>query len=703
MRWVKKELDTDEVRELSKKYNLNLIIASILSRRGVVSEDEVRYFLLNDLSSLHNPFLFEEMEDAVDRINTAIEVGESIGIFGDRDVDGITSTVLLYETLTELGAKVSWFLPEGDDNYGLTEEVIEDISKREIGLLITVDCGISNVYEIDMANQKGIDTIIVDHHNPSDTLPEALSIINPKLKDTAYPFKELSGCGVVSKLVWALYFSRTPFYGETLCLMNIRPANDSYVVEAVKLTNLVETERLIDNFIPGMLKYENSRLPGFLEGYETLVYGIEKQRDFLKRIFGYLPDMELSDIEPYVRRFLPGFSGKTLLRIKELEPRLFFGSNRTEEIDVLEHIFLSLFFKREEKVFEKFKERLDIVALGTVADLMPLVNENRILVKVGMEQLSRSKRSGLKELFLRKSLLGKNLKTMDIAWQISPFINSAGRMGEPGRATELLLATDETAVSQLVDYISDLNRKRKGLGSDAWERVRQQARESYEKTGAKFVLVFDPDIHRGVTGIIASRLVNAFGVPSVVMTELKERIVGSLRSTDVFSIRDFLENFSDLLENYGGHDFAAGFSMPKSNLEDFKEKFFDLIDTIDVPEKERDIIQIDAEIPPKYLTPEIVKVVDFFEPFGEKNPPLIFLTRGIVLSNVELIGKRELNHLRLLFDTGRYKWPAVYWNGAGAAERVKKGDKVDIVYRITRNFFQNVEKLQLNVLDMKGQ
>ncbi len=697
MDWVKKAIDPEIVKNIAKKYDVNLIVASILVRRGILSAEEIFFFTHKDLKYQHNPFLFEGMEEVVDRINTAIEGGEKIFVFGDRDVDGITSTVLLVETIEELGGNVDWMLPEGEDDYGLSFDVVRRVVESGADLLITVDCGITNVKEIQLAREMGVDTIVIDHHNVGEELPNALGIINPKVADSGYPFKELSGCGVVSKVVWALYFSKTPFYGVSVCLLNARPVNDTFIVEVVKLNNLVEIERLTENFVPGIMDFESTRLYDFLKGYEVIVYNLPFQIRLLRKIFGNAYEFEFSDIENFVKQLLPEFGGKSLLRIKNELGR---NSENYGEIDALRELFVSLVLKKEEKVFESYFKRLDLVALGTIADLMPIVNENRILVRYGMEQLSKSRRTGLRELLIRKSLAGKELKTIDVAWQISPFINSAGRMGEPGKATRLLLSQDSAEVNELVDYILGLNRKRKNLGNSAWDSLIEKARESYDRTGGKFILVVDYSIHRGIAGIMASRLVNSFGVPAIVITEANEKAIGSLRSVSRFSIKEFLDNFSDLLLNYGGHDFAAGFSLSKENVPTFEKKFYDFVDTITVPEKEVERVNIDAEIPVKYLTPALEDVIKFFEPYGEKNPPLIFLTRGITIEDFDIVGKREISHLRLLFRTDRYKWPAIFWKAADEAVNLQRGMKVDIIYKIVRNFYQNAETLQLNIIKL---
>ncbi|MFW6207498.1 MAG: DHH family phosphoesterase, partial [Spirochaetota bacterium] len=243
MKWNKTDIEKDSVRSIAGKYGVDLLTASILVRRGVTEPEQIKFYLENDLMFSYNPFLFTEMEDAVDRIQQAVAEGEKVKIFGDRDVDGITSTVLLKEELQKLGVDAEWALPLGNDPYGLTVEVVEEFAAADGELLITVDCGISNIAEITRARELGIDTIVIDHHNPQDELPPAIALIDPKIADSGYPFRDLAGCGVVAKLIWALEFSQTEMYKEELVLLHARPGNDTVILEAVKISNLVEVDR----------------------------------------------------------------------------------------------------------------------------------------------------------------------------------------------------------------------------------------------------------------------------------------------------------------------------------------------------------------------------------------------------------------------------------------------------------------------------
>ena len=258
---------------MARRYEIDLLTATILVRRGHHHAGGGPLHPADDPSGLHNPFLMPSMADAVERINAAIDSGEKILIFGDRDVDGITSTVLLFEALQELGAEVQWMLPEGEDpRTGSRRACIERAVADGVGLLLTVDCGVSNNAEIERCRVAG-------HrdrgHRPSQSAcrnsRRQSAVVDPKLP--GYPFRDLCGCAVASKVEWALRFSRSPFFGAPICLLNARPANETIVVEAVRLTNLVETERITESFVPGLVAFEKTRLAGFISGEEVAGHG----------------------------------------------------------------------------------------------------------------------------------------------------------------------------------------------------------------------------------------------------------------------------------------------------------------------------------------------------------------------------------------------------------------------------------------------
>lgn len=701
MEWNKKNIDPDLVREISSRFNIQLLTAAILVRRGITDFSEIQFYLENDLQFVHNPFHFSEIEDAVDRILLAKEEGEKVLIYGDRDVDGITSTVIMVEELQKLGIEVSWAVPTGDETYGLSKKNVEEFAQNNGSLIITVDCGISNAKEIEYAKTFGIDTIVIDHHNQKNEIPNALSIINPKMEDEGYPFRDLAGCAVTAKVVWALEFAQTELYGTPLCLLNIRPGNQTYEFEAIKVVNLMEVDRIYENIVPGVVGVDHTRLKDFFS-HQLFVYDAQMQERMLREIFGQDVLVELIDVAPELWKEFPSLKGKSLLQMMEISKTVKYRYNKPKEIDVLKNIFDLVITKKYDTLAKEYPEMMDLVALGTLADMMPLCGENRILVRSGLHRINEQPRGGLKELLFRQNLLGKTIGTVDIAWNISPLINATGRMGVPEKAITLFLSEDVQTRESLVEEIVRLNRERKKLGDTTWERILPEADKSFEEFEGKLVFVKDGAIHRGVTGIIASRLLKYFRTTSLVVSFMDDIAFGSLRSVKGFDVTWFLGACSEYFTDYGGHDFAAGFNMDQKNVPLFEQRVKNIIKQMQVLPVEDEILEIDAELPRSYVTPELIKIVEMFEPYGEGNRPLLFMCSGVKIADADIIGKTEKQHLRLLIDTGTKKWPAVYWN---ASERLgtefSLNDSVDIVFRLGKNYYQNNETLQLTILDVK--
>lgn len=702
MNWNKTDIDKEAVRLMAQHYDIDLLTASILVRRGVREPDELKFYLENDLLFTYNPFLFTEMEDVVDRILLAVTEGEKVMIFGDRDVDGITSTVLLKEGLERLGLEAEWSLPLGNDPYGLTMEVVEEFAREGGELLITVDCGISNVREIARLAELGVDTIVIDHHNPQEELPPALAIIDPKMEDSGYPFRDLAGCGVVAKLLWALEFSQTELYKQEFVLLNTRPGNDTIILEAVKMTNLVETDRLVENLVPGIVRPDQTRIASFLMDTQIIVYDETVHRKLLRKAFGPDIDINLIDTAPEIWKVFPPLKGLSLLKIRDRSRTNRYQKGLVSEIDIFVNLFQSYIHRRYPALSSEYERNLDLVALGTLADLMPLCGENRLLVKRGMVQLNSVERGAIHELLLQQRLLGKRISTTDVGWQISPAINATGRLGVPDKAAELFITSDDERRRKLTEEILSLNKQRKKLGDTAWSKVLPKAEKSLEELGGKMVMVKDAAIHRGITGIIAARLMQYFGVPATVIAKLETNLVGSMRSIKGFHLKEFLHSFEDIFIDYGGHDYAAGFSLYEDRFAEFENRFKETVLSLPPLEQVEETLDIDAELPLSYLNPQLHGLVEQFEPYGEENPPIIFLVRDLKVANIDLVGKSEQQHAKMLLDSGSFKWPAIYWR---AGEKVNRefalGDNVDVVFRLGRNYFQNTETSQLTVLDLK--
>ncbi|MFW5788317.1 MAG: single-stranded-DNA-specific exonuclease RecJ [Spirochaetota bacterium] len=701
MTWNKKPIAPARVKEFAAQFKVDLLDAAIFVRRGVDDPASVRFFLEDDLRFLHNPFLFDEMTDAVQRIQQAVSEGERVHVYGDRDVDGITSTVLMTEALEKLGLEVSWGVPMGDDAYGLTTAVIDELLERDVTLLVAVDCGTTNATEIAYASEAGIDAIIIDHHNPQQELPPAVALVNPKMPDSSYPFDGLCACALVSKVRYALGFAQSDFFNQPVCLLNVRPGNESLILDAIKLENMVEIDRISENIVPGVVDVEHSRLGAFLQGLPILVYDAPAQAKLIEQAFGGNVEVNVVDVAPEVWKLFPSLQGRTLLRLKSESRLSRYTGVEPEEIDVFHSLFTTFVNRKEADVLEDLVSTLDLVAMGTLADMMPLRDENRILVKQGLRRMSGSPRPGLRSLLERQKILGKTIVARDIGWSLSPLINASGRMGEPDRAVRLLLTTEDRVRDELADYVVQLNTKRRAVGEQAWTLVQAQARDSLAAHDGRFVLVRHEEIHRGVTGILAGRLARQFDAPAAVVSLLPDRAVGSVRTARGVVVTDLLSRCDDILADWGGHDQAGGFHLPVDRLAELEQRLLEVIPALEMQESAETPLEIDAELPTDFLTLKLLEVVQRFAPFGQENPPLAFLVRGMRLLDVQFMG-REQNHLRLTLDAGTSKWPAVYWN---ASERVgvafDRGDTVDAVVNVGTNVYRGSETPQLTVLDLR--
>ena len=644
------------------------------------------------------------MEDAVDRIIDAKEEGEKVLIFGDRDVDGITSTTILYQALTDLKMDVAWRVPSGNDPYGLTIAAVDAHAANFGTLIITVDCGISCVAEIAHANELGIDVIVLDHHNPQEILPEALTIINPKMEDSGYPFRDLAGCAVVWKVVNALRFGMMELYKQQICLLNVRPANESYIIEAVKIVNMNEVDRITETIVPGMVTIDQTRLVPFLQGQQIFVWDAPMQQKQLAKIFGKGVEFNFLDIASEVAKEIPAIRGMSLIKLKDLSRIAKYQERAISELDGFLNIFITFAQKRNALFGKRESEELQLVALGTLADLMPLKNENRILVKRGLAAINANARTGLAELLAKQGLAGKKVGTTDLAWQISPAINATGRMGKPEHAVRLLLATDQGERNGLLEEVIQMNTDRKQLGSDSWTIVEPLAKESLERYHSRLVLASSAEIHRGVTGIMANRLSSCFHVPAIVICFMEDgTAVGSMRSARGLHLESILEPCADLFIDHGGHAFAAGFSLRKEKFDEFLARVQSLSERIEFPDTaEEEELLIDAELPHEFLTPSLLELADRFEPYGEGNDQLIFMAKKMRIMAVDVMGKTAKQHLKITFDCGKYKWPAIFWQ---AAERLGRdfalGDTVDAVFQVNRNTFNGAEIPQMILQDIQ--
>lgn len=714
MQWHKKNISPEQVKEISVKYGCDLLTASILARRGIRSGEAIKFFLEDDLRYLHNPFELPGMEDAVERILAAKEEGEKILVFGDSDVDGITGTALLTGYLANLGMDVAWRIPGGTDPYGLSLEAVEQFAADYGTLIITVDCGISCLAEIKRAAELSVDVIVTDHHEPQEQLPETLTIINPKLKDSSYPFKDLSGCGVAYKLVSALRFAeKSELYGQPVCLLNTRPLNNAWIVEVAKMRNLSVVSSLCETVVPGMISISETRLPAFLEGQQILVWDARLQKQTLARLFGTNVEIGMLDIAPEIGKEIPQVAGLSLIRIKELSAIAKYAEREASDLDVFVNLFSSFARKREKTGGNSPEETFDVqlAALGTVADIMPLMDENRIIVRSGFSSLvpesaaSPAKpRPGIAELLEKLELSGSRFDVKDIAWKICPVINAARRMGSPEKAAALFFENDPLLRERMAVELIEMNRQRKLLEEEIWSMAEPMAYRSLAGHDNKLALVYGKDINRGVTGLIAQRITRRFNVPALAVSFNAGIYTGSIRSARGYNIGVLLEQCSDLFIDSGGHEFAGGFSLKKENWDAFTQRLKTTAYAIEFSEAdEGENVYIDAELPHDYLNPEILRLVDRFAPYGKDNEFLIFMAKNLLIEDLNFIGKPESKHLKMTLSCGKYKWPALYWD---AAVRVMnrefgKGDRIEAVFNITRDWYRGIATPQMIIIDLK--
>ena len=556
-KWECNEIDEEKVKEIKEKYNLTDLLANILVGRNILEENEIKVFIEPTRRDFYDPFLLQGMNVAVDRIIKAIENKERIIIYGDYDVDGITSICVLKQFLEDRGIEVCQTIPNRlDEGYGLNKEAIQKIADQKHTLMITVDCGISGIEEIEYANSLGIETIVTDHHEPLDILPNALAVLDPKIKENTYPFTQLAGVGVVFKLIQAIS----------------------------KKLNLDERE---------YLKY------------------------------------------------------------------------------------------------------LDLVAIGTISDIVPLVDENRVIAKLGLKLVEVTKNIGLKTLL--ESLGFKKVNSMSISFGVAPRINACGRMGKAEEALKLFLTNNILEAQTLTDKLNEYNRVRQDIEKKIYEDAIYKIEQNNLKDKNCIVLAGE-NWHHGVIGIVASRITDMYFKPSILICMEDDKGKGSGRSIPGFDLHYALCKTSNYLQKYGGHEMAVGLSLLKKDFEDFKKNFEEFADNCNL-EEIIPIINIDKQITDKELTIENVKDLTKLEPYGEANKCPLFLYKNLKIDSIRSL--TEGKHMKLTLKTDNNNViTAMGFNMGERAEEFLIGDKVDIVGMLEINQFNGMENIQFNLKDI---
>ncbi len=704
--WTKKNVTKADIEPLCSSYQIDKILASIFVRRGITEGSKILYYLENDLRFQHEPFLLPNMEDAVERILQAEEEGEKILIFGDSDTDGITSTTILYDYLKGRGIDVSWRIPVGDDPYGLSKDAVNKFYDEGGSLIITVDCGISNYEEVELANSLGIDVIVTDHHNPQATVPQASVIVNPKLEESAYPFKEISGAAVAYKLVSALRYAHTDFYNSEITIIEVGEEEDAVLIDCVKIKNLVKVKELHEKIIPGRTSIYDTKLLNFLTGQVLYAWDSQAVKNAFLNIFGSGIDFMLNDLRNEIGAVIPAVKNKSSSQLAKLSSIAKYIPAQSGVLESLYNLYVTYCKKviaSKHPDFVKAESRdIQMTGIAALADIMPMKNENRIFVNQCIQSIKKNNpREGLAELFAKFKLVPEITSSVDLSWNIIPAINAAGRLGKPDVALKLFLEENPRQREALAEEIFAMNEERKLLVQNASFKVHNEAEKSVSEHSNKFCVVVSQDIQPGLTGLFAAKLMSDFGVPSFALTFSQDICIGSVRSKRGFIATKFLDGMGDFFLNHGGHNYAAGFSFEKEKLPRFISYLKEASKSVELSEED-EALEIDAEIPPSYLAPEVFKLIDTFEPYGNENSELVFMTKNARLSDAMLVGKKEPFHLKLTFDCGKYKFPAMFW---GQGERLKKditvGQSYDILYTLSRNYFNGNVTNQLMIKELK--
>lgn len=540
-KWEFYEENSEEIIDIAKKHNISELLTKILVNRGITDDKEIDTFLNPTRNDFYDPYLMPDMDKAVERIIKAINNQEKVMIYGDYDVDGITSITVLKKFLEERGLKTGHYIPNRlEEGYGLNENAIRSIAEQKYTLMITVDCGISGIGEVELANQLGIETIITDHHEQSESLPNAYAIINAKRKDSQYPFRGLAGCGAVFKLIQAI----------------------------------------------------------------------------------------------------------------------------------------SLRLGLEEKEFLKY---LDIVCVGTISDIVPLVDENRVIAKLGLKLVAQTRNIGLRELILQSGY--KKIDSNTISFGVAPRINACGRMGYQEEALDLFLTNNIEEARKITARLNSYNLERQTKEKDIFEQaIKELEKEDIEKLNT--IVLSGDNWHHGVIGIVASKLTEKFYKPTILICFEDNIGKGSGRSLPGFDLHEALVETSAYLEKYGGHEMAVGLSLKKEKYNDFKLAFEEIAKSKNI-QQIIPVIKIDSIITAKDVNKKTIQDLEMLEPFGEKNKNPIFVYKNLKIDSIRALS--EGKHLKLTLKDDNLLINAIGFNLGYLSEEYLIGDKIDIAGNLEIN------------------
>ncbi|MDR3062111.1 MAG: single-stranded-DNA-specific exonuclease RecJ [Dysgonamonadaceae bacterium] len=553
--------------EIAEKFGLSPAVCLLMIQRGITTEKKVHEFLNPNLKDLHDPFLYPDMQKAVERLNKALGNKERIMIYGDYDVDGTTAVSLVYKFLEQNSWKsnLDYYIPDRyDEGYGISNKGIEYAKETGVSLIISLDCGIKAIEKIAYAKSLGIDFIVCDHHMPDDRLPDAVAILDAKRTDSNYPYEHLSGCGVGFKFMQAFAASNG--------------------IEASRLRNL-----------------------------------------------------------------------------------------------------------------------LDLVAVSIASDIVPITGENRVLAAYGLKHLNLNPSKGLKGIIDVCGLAGKEISMSDIVFKIGPRINASGRMMNGKEAVDLLLSKDFTTARIKSENIDQYNDDRRELDKKTTDEANALIEENPQMIEGKIIVVFNPEWHKGVIGIVASRLTEKFYKPAIVLTQSNGFITGSARSVTGFDIYKAIESCKDLLENFGGHTYAAGMTLQHKNLETFKQRLENFADIHMIKEQMIQTLDIDLELKFNEINQDLLEDLKKMNPYGPENQKPVFCTIGVRDSGSSKLVGKELEHIKLdlVDDSSDVVISAIAFGMYRFGSHIISGKPFDICYTVEENTYNNVTSIQLLIKDIR--
>jgi single-stranded-DNA-specific exonuclease len=574
-RWQVSEQNPDLVKILADSLRIHPLCAKLLINRGYTDIESANAFINKSDSFLYNPYLLKDVRKATSRIKRALENDEKITIYGDYDVDGVTSVSILYMYLKERGADVDYYIPTREgEGYGLNVGAFNAIKENGTKLIITVDTGITAIDEIAYAYTIGLEVVVTDHHQCRPELPVCEAVVNPRRCDCEYPFKELSGVGVIFKVLCALEMDLVNF-GE---------------------------------------------------------YNLFTMKDMCKRY-------------------------------------------------------------------------IDLVTIGTIADVMPLYDENRIMVYMGLSMIASTSNIGIRALFRAVGIDdSKKITSSMIGYTIAPRINAAGRIGNASRAVQLFLATSPHAADIIAEELCVTNKERQQTENIIFDEALAQIEKEIDVVNDSVIVLSSQHWHQGVIGIVASKITELFGKPSILIsfdeTESSPEDLGkgSARSINGLNMVQALTACEDLLVKYGGHELAAGLSIERKNLESFRKRLNEYA-KMQIASSDCTIkTHVEAEISEKEVTMESVNEISKLEPYGAKNPEPIFILKDLHI--VEIAPLSMGKHTRIFFEKNDYGLPSICFGHNLINEGFSIGDSVDVLCSISINEFRGNKSVQLIIRDI---